>query len=222
MPFTLYGINLTHTSPHSTTRAMLDALQKKSAPTTVFTPNLHILLAAKRCKSLRSILQSGTIILPDGMGISLLCRLNGLPRVPRITGIDMGKVMLEYAARHGLRVFLLGGKEGVAASAARQLRRELPTLYICGTHHGYFDNIRTSDENSAVIKKIAATRPALLLVCMGFPRQERWICQNLSSLPSVRLCMGLGGALDIWSGNTRRAPLAVRVLGTEWLWRCFA
>ncbi len=219
MSFSLYGIKFTHTNAHSAARSMLFAMRKKHGSSTVFTPNLHMLLAAKSNSSLRNILRQGDIILPDGMGVSLLCRKKGLSRVPRITGIDMGYVMLEYAQRHGLRVFLLGGKKGVAARAANRLKAELPQLNICGVHHGYFDKAHSSSENTAVIKKIATARPALLLVCMGFPRQEKWICENLRSLPSVRLCMGIGGALDVWSGDVCRAPLALRVMGIEWLWR---
>ncbi len=219
MSFMLYGIKFTHTNAHTAARDMFAAMRKRRDSLAVFTPNLHILLAAKNSPKLRSILRGGNIILPDGIGISLLCRKEGLPRVPRITGIDMGFVALQFAERHGLRVFLLGGKAGVAARAAERLKKALPRLCICGTHNGYFDKRRGCAENSEIIDKINKSRPALLLVCMGFPRQEKWICENLSTLPSVRLCMGLGGALDVWSGDIRRAPLAVRVLGAEWLWR---
>ncbi len=219
MSFMLYGINFTHTTARSAARDMFSSMKNTSTSATVFTPNLHILLAAKKHAPLCSLIKKGNIVLPDGMGISLLCRLSGLPRVPRVTGIDMGRVMLEYASRHALPVFLLGGRRGVAERAAQNLEKELPSLKICGVHHGYFDKARSSYANRAVIKEIAAARPALLIVCMGFPRQEKWICENLCSLPSVRLCMALGGALDVWSGDVRRAPLAVRVLGAEWLWR---
>ena len=54
---------------------------------------------------------------------------------------------------------------------------------------------------------------------MGFPRQEEWIVQNANKLPSVRIFMGLGGSLDVWAGEVRRAPRLLRTLGLEWLWR---
>ncbi len=221
MSFTLYGIKFTHTSARSAAQKIFGAMSEKSEAAAVFTPNLHIALAAKNNKNLRALLKKGDIILPDGLGISLLRRAQGKSGTPRITGIDMGYVALQYAERHGLRVFLLGGKEGVCERAARRLKKQLPRLRICGVHNGYFDMARTSEQNRALLKKIRGAHPALLLVCMGFPRQEHWICQSRHALPSVRLFMALGGALDVWSGDVSRAPLAWRVLGLEWLWRCF-
>ena len=76
-------------------------------------------------------------------------------------------------------------------------------------------------ENSSVIRSINDAKSDILFVCFGFPLQERWIAENLPSLPSVRLAMGLGGSLDVWSGNIRRAPSWVQNIGLEWLWRTF-
>jgi N-acetylglucosaminyldiphosphoundecaprenol N-acetyl-beta-D-mannosaminyltransferase len=97
------------------------------------------------------------------------------------------------------------------------MRVRYPTLQICGVHHGYFD--KSGAENAEVIKKIRTAAPDILFVCFGFPAQEKWITDNLSSLPSVKLALGLGGSLDVWSGNIRRAPLLVQKAGLEWLWR---
>ena len=105
----------------------------------------------------------------------------------------------------------------MAEAAAKNLKCRLPSLNICGTHHGYFE--KSGKENYLVLEEIRAAAHDILFVCFGFPMQERWICDNLSSLTSVRIAMGLGGSLDVWSGNKKRAPKALQAMGLEWLWR---
>ena len=186
----------------------------------VFTPNFQMVRAAARSSHIREMLGSADLLLPDGVGITLLCRASGGERVPRITGIDTAHFVLRYAARRSLSVYLLGAQDGVAALAAKRLAREIPDLKICGVHHGYFDKAPYSRQNLELLQKIRRAKPDIVFVCFGFPAQEEWILQNRSRLPSVRLFMGLGGVLDVWSGRVRRAPVCFRVLGLEWLWRC--
>ena len=189
--------------------------------TAIFTPNAEMLSAAARDSSLCTLLNSSDINIPDGIGIYLAALLSGSRLPERSTGIDTAEQILKIAEKHSLRVFLLGGKKGVAKKAALALKERHPRLIICGTHHGYFDKNKLCKENNSVIRIINQAKADILFVCFGFPLQERWIAENLPSLPSVRLAMGLGGSLDIWSGNIRRAPSWVQNIGLEWLWRAF-
>ena len=111
----------------------------QKAPALVFTPNALMLEAARRDPSLCSLLNRATLSLPDGAGVLWAAKRSGTPLKERIAGIDFGHALLARAAEEGSRVFLLGGKEGVASRAAKALQKELPSLCICGTHHGYFD-----------------------------------------------------------------------------------
>jgi N-acetylglucosaminyldiphosphoundecaprenol N-acetyl-beta-D-mannosaminyltransferase len=158
----------------------------------------------------------GFMNIPDGIGVRIAARLRDA-RIESMSGIDLGESLLSIAARSGLRVFFLGAKRGIAKKAAENMRVRHPTLQICGTQHGYFD--KSGEKNAAVLEKIRSASPDILFVCFGFPAQERWITDNLASLPSVKLAMGLGGSLDVWSGNLRRAPLLIQKAGLEWLWR---
>ena len=186
---------------------------------TVFTPNPEMLWQAKKDPELKVLLKRADLLLPDGVGVTLAARLKGTPLPARLPGIDMAEWILSYAAPHGLSVFLLGGKPGVAQAAADKLQQRFPTLTVCGTHHGYFDKTVTGQENQAVLNQIRRATPAILFVCFGFPAQERWISENTPALPFLRLSMGLGGSLDVWSGKLHRAPAAFQRTGTEWLWR---
>jgi N-acetylglucosaminyldiphosphoundecaprenol N-acetyl-beta-D-mannosaminyltransferase len=175
-----------------------------------------MLLAASKDRELRKLLNSSELNIPDGVGVRLAARLRGV-RLESMSGIDIAEELLSVAASEGCRVFFLGAKRGVAEKAAENMRVRYSTLQICGVHHGYFD--KSGAENVDVLKKIRAAAPDILFVCFGFPAQEKWITDNLASLPSVKLAMGLGGSLDVWSGNIRRAPLLVQKAGLEWLWR---
>lgn len=218
--YTIYGIKFNKMNGGEAVAHLKNALLNKKQ-TVVFTPNLQIIGECAKDKSLVGLLNSADLLLPDGVGVGLLCRKKGVRGIERITGIDTAYSLLRIAQDNGLRVFLLGGKAGVAQSAAANLKQKFPSLSVCGTHHGYFDKTDSSPENRRVIKKIRAARPDILFVCFGFPVQERWISENRNVLPDISVFMGLGGSLDVWSGNLRRAPRVFRVLHLEWLWRCF-
>lgn len=190
---------------------------KQGKQTRIFTPNPDILLKAQKNDALRKALNDGALLLPDGIGIILASRLLGTPLPQRITGIDMGEFIISEAERMGLRLFLLGGERGVAGKAAHKLTKKYPRLNICGTHHGFF--AKSGTENEKVLELISKAAPDILFVCFGAPAQEIWVCENATRLPSVKLFAGLGGSLDVWSGNISRAPNFMRRCGLEWLWR---
>lgn len=190
---------------------------KNGEKTVVFTPNSQILLAAQKSNKNRKMLNSSTINLPDGIGVILASKLKGGKIKKRISGIDLAEKLLLIAEKKGYRVFLLGAKDGVAKKAKDELKKRYPKLNICGTHHGYFG--KTSAENKRVIDLINESTPDLLFVCLGSPYQEEWIEKNKKELHTVKLFMGLGGSLDVWSGNVKRAPTLLQALGLEWLYR---
>ena len=185
--------------------------------TVIFTPNTQMLLAANRDPRICSLLSSSTVNIPDGIGVCLAAKIRFGISLARISGIDLASDVMKICAERGYRVFLLGAESGVAALAAKKLRQDMPDLKICGTHHGYFE--KHGKENEEVIKKINSSRPDVLFVCFGFPTQEEWISKNAERLASIKLAIGLGGALDVWSGRSRRAPVFFQKAGFEWLWR---
>ncbi len=193
------------------------AEKRENTPLTVFTPNALMLEAARRDEGLRALLNYATLSLPDGRGVLWAAARKGTPLSARVAGIDFGTALLQAAAEQGLRVFLLGGAPGVADAAAEQLIGRLPSLCICGTHHGYFGE--GAEETRELLSLIQAASPHILLVCMGFPRQEMWVREHLSHLPSVEICACLGGSLDVWADRIKRAPLLLQKAGLEWAFR---
>lgn len=209
------GILFEDLSPDALAERLLSRDQRE--PQWVVTPNAIMLEAARRDGTLRTLLTSASVAVADGRGVQYAALRQGQPRPRLLPGIVLGEAVLLRAARESRRVFLLGGKDGVAATAAERLRERYPGLLVCGHFWGYFGD--SERERSALLSQINATRPEILFVCLGFPRQELWIKNNLPSLPSVRLAIGLGGSLDVWAGRTPRAPRLVRALAMEWAWR---
>lgn len=193
------------------------SLRETKNCTKIYTPNPQMLLRAHNSPELLALLRRGDLLLPDGIGLCMGARLLGHPLPCRIAGIDAAYEVLEMAEEMGLSVALLGAAPGVAKRAAACLQKKLPRLRICYTHHGYFD--REGKENTVLLHALRTAAPDILFVCFGFPEQEKWIDNHAHTIPTLRLCMGLGGSLDVWSGDRRRAPRAMSTCGLEWLWR---
>ena len=192
----------------------LEERLSKDKTTRVFTPNPLIVQRAKRDPRLANALARADVSLADGVGILLGARLSGAPLPHRIAGIDLAEEVVTLAERKGLRLFLLGGKPGVADDAARVLWKRYPDLNICGACHGYFEE----EDSQYLASYIAEKRPDILFVCLGSPRQEIFVAEHLEKT-GARLGIGLGGTFDVWSGRVRRAPRFFRKAGLEWLWR---
>lgn len=189
----------------------------KKEYTAIFTPNPEIALKAKKDEELSRIINSADILLPDGIGIIIASRILKTPLKERITGIDTAEFILDLANEKAMRVFLLGGNNGVAEKAVERLSSKYKNIKFCGYHHGYF--LKDGEENEAVVKYINAAAPEILFVCFGCPAQEKWIAENAKKIPSLLISVGVGGSIDIWSGNIMRAPNIIRRLYLEWAWR---
>ena len=186
----------------------------------VYTPNSEIvqLCIEDGSGELYNIINSAELIVPDGIGVVKAARILRRPLKGKVAGIELGSRMLEYAAADGIPVYFLGGKPGVAEVAAEKMCEKYAGLRICGTHDGYFN--KKGEQSDAVIDKINESGAVILYVCLGAPAQELWIYENKSKFsPHLRLMLGLGGSLDVYAGNVKRAPRIFIKLGLEWLYR---
>ena len=210
----LCGVRIDNVCMH---RAVEAALVPTGEVAVIFTPNALMLERCKRDARLAALLSHATLSLPDGAGVLMAARRRGTPLCERVAGIEFGEALLARASERGLRVFLLGGKEGIAAAAAENLKRVHPALRIVGTHWGYFD--RYGEENQRLLAHICEVRADVLFVCMGFPIQEQWVTENLSRLAQLSVIACLGGSLDVWAGRVKRAPRVLSHAGLDWAWR---
>ncbi len=180
----------------------------------VATPNSEMLVEASHNAALRSILQSTALNIPDSAGLLFVARMKGEKLPERVTGVDTVRDFCAALASD-IPVFLLGGAPGIAERAADALRAINPHLSIAGTYAGSPSDV----EAPAILKRINASGAKLLLVAYGVPSQETWIARHLSSLPAVRVAIGVGGTFDFLAGAVMRAPFLLRNLHLEWAWR---
>ncbi len=214
----VHGLSYVDLSPEEL-RRLLEYRLAHFFGTTIFTPNAKIGADCMEDAQLHALLSCADFLLPDGAGVLAASRRQcpTYPLTHRLPGIEAGESILRLCAIHGYPVYFLGGKPHIAARAASHWKNRLPPLIVAGVHDGFFE--KSGQENEQVVKQIKASGAAVVLVCFGFPKQERWIIENRDALAAVRLFIGLGGSFDVWAGNIRRAPRPFRRAHLEWLWR---
>lgn len=178
----------------------------------VVTPNPEIVNLAREDDAYRALLNEADLVLPDGIGIVYAAKILKQAIAVRVPGIDFATGLMEALAQDGRRLYLLGAKPGVAEKAAVRLLQQYPGLVICGTGDGYFK------ESEAVVEQLRAAAPDVVFVCLGAPRQERWMTE-FGPRSGAKLMVGLGGVLDVFSGEVQRAPEVWQKLGLEWGYR---
>lgn len=188
---------------------------EKNRVISFFTPNIEMISAVQDDGAKKRILNSASVAIPDGIGVKMLSCILGRHINNSLAGIELGEGLLGMAAKLGARVFLLGAREGIASLAAEKLQKRYRGLKVCGTHSGYF----SPDNAGRVCELINSSRADILIVCQGFPSQERFVFEHGGELHSVKIFACLGGSLDVWSGTVKRAPSSFRALHLEWLWR---
>ena len=178
----------------------------------VVTPNPEFILSSEKDPEFRRILNEADLVLPDGIGVVYSAKILGTPLKERVPGIDFAADMLAQLNEMGGRLFLLGAKPGVAEEAGSRICAQYPNLVLCGTHDGYFQT------DGPVVDQIRAARADVVFVCLGAPKQERWMAQY-GPETGAHLMVGLGGVLDVYAGHVKRAPEIWQKLGLEWCYR---
>jgi N-acetylglucosaminyldiphosphoundecaprenol N-acetyl-beta-D-mannosaminyltransferase len=202
----ILGIDIDNVSMDEAAKKVEELLKKRDH-NLIATPNPEMIMAAQKDIDLRNIINNAALAPSDGIGLMIAARILGRKFKERVAGIDLMMEMIKIAKKNSLRVFLFGGREGVAEEAARNLEVD-----VAGTFHGYSMN------NTLVISRIKEAKPDILFVGLGSPKQEKWASRHLREL-NVPLVMCVGGSLDVLSGKMKRAPAFMRRSGLEWLYR---
>lgn len=209
----LFGITITNTTMDEAVEWVVHRATLRE-PTQMCYVNPDCLNIAYCHERYRETLFGATRVLPDGIGLHIACRLIGTSLAANVNGTDMFPKLCERLASTELSLFLLGARSGVAAEAGRKMQERFPGLRIAGARDGYFGEEEVPD----VLAEIDASGADILLVGLGAPRQDLFIAEHAAVLP-VPVRLGVGGLFDYYSGRIARAPIWVRELGLEWLWR---
>jgi N-acetylglucosaminyldiphosphoundecaprenol N-acetyl-beta-D-mannosaminyltransferase len=219
VPVTLLGVGIVDLPASEIVSSVLNTVIAGERGVFVYI-NIYALNLAQSLPWFRDFLNNAALAYCDGFGVLLGARLAGYSLSHRSTPPDWISKLAAECASKSIRIFLLGGRPGVAERAASSLTIEHPGLQVCGVHHGYFDVTQGSSDNQGLIRAINEKEADLLLVGMGMPLQEKWLEENWSQL-KTRVALPVGALLDYLSGEKRRPPGWMAKHGLEWVGRLY-
>lgn len=180
----------------------------------IFTPNSEIIMRAYKDEEFCKLLNNASLLTADGIGVVYASKILKKPISERAAGYDIACKVLEKINYTDHKLFLFGGKPGVAEEAKENLLKKYPALNIVGIRNGYFK----AEEEEAIVEEINNSGADIVFVCLGAPKQEQWIDRHKDKL-KVRVAMGIGGSLDVFAGRAERAPEFFCKTGLEWFYR---
>lgn len=185
---------------------------------TVFTPNVDHVMLARRIPEFAQAYAATELALVDGMPLLWAGRLLGVPVPEKVSGSDLLWPLLTMAAVRNHSVYLLGGAPGSAEIARDVLEKRLPGLRIVGVDAPRIELEADRADSNAVLGRIRAAKPDLLVVGLGAPKQELWLHRNRAALGET-VGLGLGACIDFLAARVRRAPPWMSRNGLEWFYR---
>ena len=177
----------------------------------VVTPNPEIVEVCREDPAVMDIVNRADLVLADGIGVIKGAAMLGTPLKGKVPGIEFAAGLLGKLAKEGRSVYLLGAKPGVAELAGKRLSGQYPGLKIAGTHDGYFQ------DDAPVVEDIRASGADVVLVCLGAPKQEKWMAEHQGKIDGLML--GVGAGFDYYAENIKRAPMWMQKSNLEWLYR---
>jgi len=189
------------------------ALMRTSQSQVTFV-NAHCMNVSCTDPEYRRVVKSSALVLADGIGMKLAGKLLRQPVAQNVNGTDLFPMLCARLRAQGSSIYLLGGQPGVAEQVESWIEKQYPGCKIAGTHHGFI----ASQDEPMVADQIRRAGADVLLVAMGVPGQEKWIARNLER-SGVAVAIGVGGLFDFYSNRIPRAPVWMRELGLEWVYR---
>lgn len=180
----------------------------------VVTPNPEIVMKAREDEEYMKIINEASLVIPDGIGIIKGANILNTPLKERVAGYDLICNLLEKYKDGSKSFYFWGSKPGVAEIAKQKMEEKYPNIKILGADDGYFDDAK----KAKIIAKLADLKPDILLLGIGFPKQEKLI-HSLLPQKLFKIAIGCGGSIDVLSGTVKRAPKLFIKLHIEWSWR---
>ncbi len=191
---------------------------KKNKKIQICTTNNEFIVEARVNNRFKKIINESTVSTADSTGVAWAVKQIHNTEINRIPGIDLFLKICQEAPQKNYRIFLLGGQKNIALKAKKNLQRRFQGIHIVGSIDGITIDPKKNDDQ--LISQINKSKPDIIAVALGAPKQEFWIKKNMD-LVQAKVFLGLGGSLDYIAGVTPRAPLFIRKSGLEWLFRLF-
>jgi N-acetylglucosaminyldiphosphoundecaprenol N-acetyl-beta-D-mannosaminyltransferase len=180
--------------------------------------NVDVVLKIEYDQYLKKITDNADMVLVDGQPLVWISKWHKHPVKARISGSDLVPKMCEVAAEKGYTIYIIGGKEGIAEKARKNLEAKLPGIKVIGTYAPPFGFEKDQKELDKINAMITDAHPDILIACFGCPKQEKWIYENYQKYDAtVSICAG--ATVDFLAGNIDRAPKWMSDHGLEWFYR---
>lgn len=180
--------------------------------------NVDVVMKIEEDPYLKKIVDSADMVLVDGKPLVWISNLHGKTLKAKISGSDLVPLLCEVAAEKGYKIFIIGGKDGIAEQAKVKLENRLHKIKIVGTYAPPFGFEKDETELDKINRMISEAHPDLLIACFGCPKQEKWIYENIGKY-NAKVSVCAGATVDFLAGNVKRAPRWMSEHGLEWFYR---
>jgi N-acetylglucosaminyldiphosphoundecaprenol N-acetyl-beta-D-mannosaminyltransferase len=194
-----------------------DALIRSGGHGYICCADAHSIVEALRDPMHRNALNGAFLTVADGMPLVWLGRLQGRASIGRVYGPDFMLAMCELSVERGWRHFFYGGAPGIASRLRARLGKQFPGLHVVGTYTPPYRPL-DSIEEAELAAFVEETRPDVLWVGLGSPKQERFMAQHYGKL-LCHLMVGVGAAFDFHAGAVHEAPRWLHPTGLQWTYR---
>ena len=193
----------------------LIALKKKSYVVAI---NVDVVMKIEEDSYLKKITDQADMVLVDGTPLVWIAKAHKKPVKEKVSGSDLVPQLCKTAAEKGYTIFILGGKDGVAEQAKLKLEQTYPCIQVVGTYAPPFGFEKNAAELEKTNQLISQAKPDLLIACLGCPKQEKFIYENIEKY-DARVSVCAGATVDFLAGNVKRAPKWMSDHGLEWFYR---
>lgn len=201
---------------HSSAIAKIAELVREKNGGYVCFSTVHMLMESYDNNEFAAKVNGADLIVTDGMPIVWMQKFQGKKTASRVRANDLMISLCEFAAENNLSVGFYGGKQEVIDAIRAKAEKDLPNLQISYAFSPPFRAL-TDEEDKQITAAINATKPDILFMGLGCPKQENWMSAHKNNLQAVML--GVGASFDFYAGNVKESPAWLGKFGLEWLFR---
>lgn len=215
--YKLFGLPVDNTTLEET-KDLLRGGHSEKNPIVLSTININWVAEAHRDKYFQQSILDSDIAVLDGKPLLWFAKLKRLPFTETVPGSTLVEALLLEQSVKQVKIFLLGGEDGVAERAMKKVNRAALGIRIVGAVKAGFGSVEEMS-GERLISQINEAKPDLLLIALGAKKGMAWITRNRASLSNVKVVSHLGATINYLAGTVKRAPKWMQYCGLEWLWR---
>jgi len=193
-------------------------LAQTRTPSFVCFANVHMTIEAYLDNKFKDQVNNANFVTADGVPLKIATKLLYGINQERVAGMDMMPSIISECEKKKLSIAFYGSSLSTLKGINERIKVEHPELKIsCQIIPPYKE--LTSKEKKTYIDQINNSDANVVFVCLGCPKQEKWMAENSKHIKSILL--GVGGAFGIYANEKKRAPAWMRAIALEWVFRLF-